>query len=79
MRNEAAFDEFYVGSCGRLLGQLTAMTADRELARDVVQEAYVKAWSRWGRVGRLDNPPLRWTAGADVYCDSNGRRRGRGQ
>jgi RNA polymerase sigma-70 factor (ECF subfamily) len=56
MRDAPSFDEFYAVSCGRLLGQLTAMTADRELARDVVQEAYAKAWARWGRVSRLDNP-----------------------
>lgn len=56
MRDGASFDEFYAVSCGRLLGQLTAMTADRELARDVLQEAYARAWARWGRVSRLDNP-----------------------
>jgi RNA polymerase sigma-70 factor (ECF subfamily) len=56
MRDAPSFDEFYAVSFGRLLGQLTAMTSDPELARDVVQEGYARAWARWGRVSRLDNP-----------------------
>ena len=51
-----SFDDFYLATSRRLLGQLTAMTADREQAADVLQEAYAKAWMQWGRVSRLDNP-----------------------
>ena len=51
-----SFDDFYLATSRRLLGQLTAMTADREQAADVLQEAYAKAWMHWGRVSRLDNP-----------------------
>jgi RNA polymerase sigma-70 factor, ECF subfamily len=50
------FDEFYLGTRDRLLGQLTVMTTDRELARDVLQEAYTRAWQRWTRVSSLDDP-----------------------
>ena len=50
------FDEFYEGTCRSLLRQLTAMTLDRELAAEAVQEAYVKAWQRWKHVGQLDDP-----------------------
>jgi RNA polymerase sigma-70 factor (ECF subfamily) len=56
MRDAPSFDAFYAVSCGRLLGQLSAMTADREQAQDVLQEAYAKAWARWDRVSRMDNP-----------------------
>ena len=51
-----SFDEFYVGTRATLLGQLTAMTADPELAKEVLQDAYAQAWQRWSRVSRLDDP-----------------------
>lgn len=54
--DSAGFDGFYVGSRPRLLRQLTAMTADPELAKDALQEAYERAWQRWGRVRGLDEP-----------------------
>src|SRR6476619_5499792 len=54
--DEAAFDEFYLGTRLHLMRQLTLMTGDREQAADVLQEAYARAWQRWRRVSRLDNP-----------------------
>ncbi|RYP85111.1 sigma-70 family RNA polymerase sigma factor [Nocardioides guangzhouensis] len=51
-----SFDEFYLGTRATLLGQLTAMTADPEVAKEVLQEAYAQAWQRWSRVSRLDDP-----------------------
>jgi RNA polymerase sigma-70 factor (ECF subfamily) len=56
MADEVSFDEFYLVTRGAVLGQLTAMTLDRELAADSVQEAYVRAWQRWSRVSSLDDP-----------------------
>jgi RNA polymerase sigma-70 factor (ECF subfamily) len=56
MDDQRAFDTFYLGSRARLLRQLTAMTADPELAKDALQEAYERAWQRWGRVRGLDEP-----------------------
>lgn len=32
------------------------MTADPELAKDVLSDAYARAWQRWPRVGAMDNP-----------------------
>ncbi|HET9860300.1 MAG TPA: sigma-70 family RNA polymerase sigma factor [Nocardioidaceae bacterium] len=55
-RQAVDFDEFYLATRGRLLGQLTAMTADPEQAADVLQEGYVRAWQAWPRVSRLDDP-----------------------
>jgi len=54
--DQASFDDFYVATRETVLGQLTAMTLDRELAADAVQEAYTRAWQRWARVSQLDNP-----------------------
>ena len=56
MVNEGDFDEFYLASRPRLLRQLTVMTGNAELAADVLQEAHARAWQRWRRVSRLDNP-----------------------
>jgi RNA polymerase sigma-70 factor (ECF subfamily) len=56
MTSIASFDEFYVGTRASVLRQLTAMTTDAELAADVVQEAYSRAWQKWARVSTLDNP-----------------------
>lgn len=42
----AEFDELYAGSFQPLVRQLYAMTGDAEEARDCVQEAFVRAWSR---------------------------------
>ena len=56
MTDSASFDGFYDATRGHLLRQLTAMTADPELAADCLQDAYERAWQRWPRVGSLDDP-----------------------
>ncbi|MGW0650388.1 SigE family RNA polymerase sigma factor [Streptomyces umbrinus] len=45
---EEEFDEFYTLAYPRLVRQLYAMTGDLPEAQDVVQEAFIKAWSRQG-------------------------------
>jgi len=56
MADAAGFDEFYLATRGSLLRQLTAMTTDAELAKDVLQEAYARAWQRWSRVSTFEDP-----------------------
>ena len=56
MADQGDFDEFYLATRTRLLRQLTVMTGDAEQAADVLQEAYARAWQRWRRVSRLDEP-----------------------
>ena len=51
-----SFDEFYLVTRATLLGQLTAMTADPEVAKEVLQDAYAQAWQRWSSVSGLDDP-----------------------
>jgi RNA polymerase sigma-70 factor (ECF subfamily) len=56
MVDEGGFDEFYLVSRPRLLRQLAMMTGSADQAADALQEAYTRAWQRWRRVSRLDNP-----------------------
>lgn len=50
------FEEFYARAVARLTGQLYVMTGDLQEAQDVVQEAFVKAWVRRGRLDREGQP-----------------------
>jgi hypothetical protein len=44
------FAGFYAASFQRLVGQLHAMIGDQAEAQDVVQEAFVRAWARRGKI-----------------------------
>jgi RNA polymerase sigma-70 factor (ECF subfamily) len=50
------FTRFYAASFPRLVGQLYAMTGDQAEAQDVVQEAFVRAWARRGRLDQNQAP-----------------------
>jgi RNA polymerase sigma-70 factor (ECF subfamily) len=72
MPDAESFDDFYLATRGQTLRQLTAMTADRELAADVVQDAYERAWRSWRRVSRLQQPQawvrnVAWHAAVSQY------------
>ena len=56
MPSAAAFGELYVASRDRLARQLYALTGDADGAVDLVQEAFARAWARWDRVSRYDDP-----------------------
>jgi RNA polymerase sigma-70 factor (ECF subfamily) len=40
----------------RLYGALWLITRDRGEAEDVMQEAFLRVWERWDRVGTMDDP-----------------------
>ena len=50
------FDAFFLAGYDGLVRALGAAYGDREQAADAVQEAYLRAFTRWWRVRRLDNP-----------------------
>ncbi|HEU4400046.1 MAG TPA: sigma-70 family RNA polymerase sigma factor [Actinomycetota bacterium] len=50
------FHDFYRDAYPRLVAQLYAVTADLGLAEDVVQEAFVRAASRWPQVSTYQAP-----------------------
>lgn len=56
MSGSRDFDEFYRTSRDRLALQIAALTGDRAEAIDHVQEAFVRAWTRWPQVGVMDDP-----------------------
>jgi RNA polymerase sigma-70 factor (ECF subfamily) len=52
----ASFEDFVVSEQRRLYGALCLLTRDRGEAEDVMQEAFLRLWERWDRVGALDDP-----------------------
>jgi RNA polymerase sigma-70 factor (ECF subfamily) len=50
------FDEFFLRTRDRLTVQVAALTGDPTEAGDHVQEAFVRAWTRWTYVSGLDDP-----------------------
>lgn len=53
------FTSFYTATFHRLVGQLYAMTGDQAEAQDAVQEAFVRAWARHGKLDK-DGSPESW-------------------
>lgn len=58
---EATFEAVFSDAYHRVVGLVAAVTGDEGLAEDAAQEAFARAYQRWGRVGRLDRPDL-WVA-----------------
>ena len=51
-----SFEAFYVDNHARLYTALCLVTGSRHEAEEVMQEAFVRVWERWEKVGRLDAP-----------------------
>ena len=54
--HEPEFENLFLEAYEGLVRSLTGVTGDAELAADCVQEAFIKAHARWGRIRRYDNP-----------------------
>lgn len=55
-RSVSDFASFYESSYRRVVAQFYALTGDFGEAQDLVQEAFVRAWSSWQRIGHYDDP-----------------------
>ena len=55
-RRTADFDEFYTATAKRMVAVVYAVTGDLGEAEDAVQEAYARAWQRWGRLTEEGDP-----------------------
>jgi RNA polymerase sigma-70 factor, ECF subfamily len=52
----AGFDEFYGASSMRVVRYAYALTGNLADAQDLTQEAFARAWQRWGSVSGCDSP-----------------------
>jgi RNA polymerase sigma factor (sigma-70 family) len=50
------FESFYLANRVRLFRALVVVTRDAHAAEEVAQDAFVRVWERWDRVGRMDDP-----------------------
>ena len=51
------FDDTFRRWYGPMVRALAVAAGDREIAADCVQDAFARAYVRWRRVSRLDDPP----------------------
>ncbi|ANZ38062.1 RNA polymerase subunit sigma-24 [Lentzea guizhouensis] len=52
------FDQFVADRIDRLLAYATAVTCDKHLAQDIVQDVLLRAARKWDRIGAMDAPYL---------------------
>lgn len=57
---EQDFDTFYGATYRRLLAQVFVVTGNLHEAEDCLQEAYARAWQRWGRLSEEHGNPEAW-------------------
>lgn len=55
-----SFDGWYRAEHPRVLGLLTVVAGDADVAREVTAEAFVRALERWDRVATMESPAA-WT------------------
>jgi RNA polymerase sigma-70 factor (ECF subfamily) len=51
-----AFEDFFLAEHERLFQALYLLTRDLQEADDLAQEAFLRAYERWDRVGSMDSP-----------------------
>lgn len=50
------FEDFFGSEHARLFGALCLVTGDRHESEEIMQDALLRLWERWDRVGGLDDP-----------------------
>lgn len=51
-----SFEEFYTATFDRLFTALCLVTGDRHEAEEIAQDAFLRVFERWDRVGTLEDP-----------------------
>jgi RNA polymerase sigma-70 factor (sigma-E family) len=51
-----SFDEFFRATKQSLLAMAYVLTGDLAAAQDLAQEALLRAWARWPRISKYDDP-----------------------
>jgi len=51
-----SFETFYDAESQTLFQRLWLVTGDRAEAEELMQDAFLKVWERWERVGEMDDP-----------------------
>ncbi|HEU4356119.1 MAG TPA: sigma-70 family RNA polymerase sigma factor [Actinomycetota bacterium] len=51
-----SFESFYDGESRLLFRRLWLVTGNRAEAEELMQDAFLRVWERWDRVGRMDDP-----------------------
>jgi RNA polymerase sigma-70 factor (ECF subfamily) len=54
--SELTFEDLFAAEHRRLFRALFLMTGSTEDAEELMQDAFLRVWERWDRVGRMDNP-----------------------
>ena len=50
-----SFDDFFIDQHERLYRALYFVTGSRQDAEELMQDAFLKLWERWDRIGEIDN------------------------
>ena len=77
-RRRSAFEQMCRDEYPSVVRAAYLVTMDREEALDIAQEAFERAYARWGRVGELDRPGA-WVQHVAVNLAISWRRRQRVQ
>jgi RNA polymerase sigma-70 factor (ECF subfamily) len=56
LESSRTFEDFYDGESRLLFRRLWLVTGNRAEAEELMQEAFLRVWERWDRVGRMDDP-----------------------
>ena len=69
-----SFDALYTREAPRLVALSLSLTGNREAARDVAQEALLRAYREWGRVSLMDRPGA-WVRRVAINLATDAHRR----
>ncbi len=61
-RDRRAFADLYAATSGKLYGVILRIVARRDIADEILQEAYVKIWERAGDFDEKRASPITWMA-----------------